>query len=39
MKSKARMRRVGMVNEPSGALGITTPRGLYEALAPLACAT
>ena len=37
--SKARMRRVGMVNEPSAALGITTPRGLYEALAPLACAT
>jgi hypothetical protein len=32
------MRRVGWANEPSRALGIVAPRGVYEALAPLACA-
>jgi hypothetical protein len=31
------MRRVGWANEPSGAWGLTTPRAVYEALAPLAC--
>ena len=38
MASQARMRRVGWANEPSRALGIVAPRGIYEALAPLACA-
>jgi hypothetical protein len=33
----ATMRRVGWVNEPGRALGITAPRGRYEALVPLAC--
>jgi hypothetical protein len=37
VKSMATMRRVGWVNDLSLALGITTPRGLYEALVPLAC--
>ena len=39
MASQARMRRVGWANEPSRALGIVAPRGIYEALAPLACAS
>ena len=38
MPGRARMRRIGWVNEPSGAWGLTTPRGVYEALAPLTCA-
>jgi hypothetical protein len=37
VKSQATMRRVGWANEPSGAWGLTTPRGVYEALAPLEC--
>jgi hypothetical protein len=38
VKNEATMRRVGMVTEPLGWLGLTAPRAVYEALAPLACA-
>jgi hypothetical protein len=34
----ATMRRAGLACERGGSLGITIPRGVYEALAPLTCA-
>jgi hypothetical protein len=36
-KGGATSRRVGLVIEPCRALGISTSRGLFEALAPLPC--
>ena len=38
MAGEATMRRVGMICEPSPALGLTMPRAVYAACAPLACA-
>jgi hypothetical protein len=32
------MRRVGVAYEPGRSSGLTMPRGVYEALAPLTCA-
>jgi hypothetical protein len=39
MASGATMRRAGVITEPAGPWGLTTPRGVYEALAPLRCAS
>jgi hypothetical protein len=38
MRGNERMRRIGWLIELSTARGVTAPRAVYEALAPLTCA-